>query len=70
MTDRTAGLKLGIRDPVGSYGFIHHPTDDGRIVQTLNILDEFNRAYLESSSDGSKMFTLVWSYHYPLRHQV
>jgi len=30
----------------GSYGFVHHRTDDGRAFRTLNILDEHSRECL------------------------
>jgi len=41
-------LKPKCRNHVWSYDFVHHRTDDGRVFQTLNILDEFTRECLES----------------------
>ena len=40
-------LKPRNRDHVWSYDFVHHRTDDGRVLRTLNILDEFSGECLE-----------------------
>ena len=33
-------------NPVGSYDFVHHRTEDGRAFRMLNVLDEFSRESL------------------------
>ena len=40
-------LRPRYRDHVWSYDFVHHRTDDGRVLRTLNILDEFSGECLE-----------------------
>ena len=35
------------RDPIWSYDFVHHRTDDGRAFRTLNLIDEHTRECLE-----------------------
>ena len=40
-------LKPKCRNPVWSYDFIHHRTDDRRALHRLNIVDEFTCECLE-----------------------
>ena len=39
-------LRPEYRDPVWSYDFVHHRTDDGKVFRTVNILDEYSRECL------------------------
>ncbi len=39
-------LRPQYRNHVWSYDFVHHRTDDGRALRTLNILDEYTRECL------------------------
>ena len=41
-----ARLRPEFRNPVWSYDFVHHRTDDGNAFRTLNILDEYSRECL------------------------
>ena len=41
-----ARLRPECRNPVWSYDFVHHRTDDGKAFRTLNILDEYSRECL------------------------
>ena len=40
-------LRPTYRDPIWSYDFVHHRTDDGRAFRTLNLVDEYTRECLE-----------------------
>ena len=40
-------LRPTYRDPIWSYDFVHHRTDDGRAFRTLNLIDEYTRECLE-----------------------
>ena len=52
-------LRPKYRNHVWSYDFVHCRTDDGKVLRTLNVLDEFSRECLAIKVDRKLNSTLV-----------